>query len=386
MRRTCAGWSRLAPVNQLPLSLQKKLDARASAGSLRSLGKAVDGLVDFSSNDYLGLGREAVAIRAPLGSGGSRLLTGNHEGFEPLERLLSRFHKSEDALVMNSGYAANLALLQAIPQRGDVVFYDSLSHASMRDGLQLSHARSVRFQHNDLQDLNACIERERQNCTGRMYVLTESVFSMDGDSPDLAGLVALAQKMNVRILLDEAHAVGVVGALGAGLAAHLGLEDAIFARVVTFGKAIGGHGAAILGSSELKTYLINFARPFIYSTALPLAATQHVMNSYTRLQQEPGRVEQLGEVVSRFRESVQKHNLHHYFIPSTTAIHCCVIPGNEQVSLAAHLLQEAGHDVRPIKSPTVTAGRERLRFCLHSYNTASQIDGVLAALQVFLQS
>ncbi len=244
--------------------LIKKIEERKSAGSLRQL-KLVRGMVDFCSNDYLGLA-SLLKVGNPglqLGSTGSRLLAGNYPLIEEVEMEIAEFHQSEAGLIFNSGYDANVGLLSCVAQKNDTIIYDSLSHASIRDGVRLSFAQSWAFNHNDLVDL----EKKLQLATGQLFVVTESVFSMDGDKAPLVEIVELCKTYKAALVVDEAHATGIIGDKGAGLVQAMGLQQHCLARVHTFGKALGCHGAIVLGSKILRTYLINFARSLIYTTA-----------------------------------------------------------------------------------------------------------------------
>lgn len=264
----------------LPSKLLKKLEQRKIGNSLRKLPKKNNALIDFSSNDYLGFARNRkvseVGARilqndnsAENGATGSRLITGNHLLYEGTEKMLADFHQSNSALIFNSGYDANLGFFASVPQRGDLVFYDELIHASIRDGISLGNAKAQKFPHNNFKNLEEKIQKEKGKLLpdAEIFVVTESVFSMDGDSPDLKVLSKLCKKLKCRLIVDEAHAVGVFGANGVGLVQVLGLQNEVFARIVTFGKAMGCHGAAVLGDAKLREYLINFARSFIYTTA-----------------------------------------------------------------------------------------------------------------------
>lgn len=378
-------------MTEFPKKLMAKLTERQDNNSLRMLPMP-KGLIDFSSNDYLGLARnEAIFIKASKllqkkgvianGATGSRLLTGNNGLYRQLEEVLASFFSSESALVFNSGYDANIGFFSAVPQRTDVVFYDELSHASIRDGIGMGLATSYKFKHNQLEVLSRQIDRVRERKIGSdIYVVTESVFSMDGDTPDLKALVELCASKGAYLVVDEAHAVGVFGKRGEGLLNELGLQDMVFARIVTFGKAMGCHGAAILGSDALKSYLVNFARSFIYTTGMPphslatiLAACEHLSAS-GREQQE------LSANISFFKDQLKNYDLEASFIPSNSAVHCCLVEGNEKVKNWSLQLQDRGFDVKPIMSPTVPKGQERLRFCLHSFNTENEIKDVLLIL------
>ncbi len=267
-------------MQNLPKKLKKRLEERAKNNSLRTLSVA-DKLIDFSSNDYLGLGK-LVKLggleQFNIGAGGSRLLTGNHKGYVVLESWLSTQYGLEAALVFNSGYDANLGFFAAVPQKGDIVLYDALSHASIRDGISLSNARAFKFRHNDLEHLEERLKHFRStNIAEEIYVVTESVFSMDGDSPDLIALNDLCLAFGALLVVDEAHALGV---FGLGKLQQLGIAQKVFAQIITFGKGLGCHGAAILGSNDLKLYLINFCRSLIYTTALSEHATACILQNF----------------------------------------------------------------------------------------------------------
>lgn len=367
-----------------PRQLSDKLDARKADAAFRSL-TLPGSLIDFSSNDYLGFARNPIVVSETMSGGatGSRLITGNHEWYEPSERAIAAFHHCESALIFNSGYDANVGLLSAVPQRGDVVLYDSLCHASIRDGLRLSHAHSYKFEHNDLEDLERLL-RQHQGKT--VYVVTETVFSMDGDSPPLVRLAELTDRYAAYLILDEAHALGVFGNCGEGLVQEFGLQDRVFARVVTFGKALGCHGAAVLGSILLRDFLINFARSFIYTTALPPHSVAVISGSYARLASANDAMDALRASIIHFSREQNRLGLAPLFVGGKSAIASAIIPGNSRVRRMSTDLRDGGFDVRPILSPTVPEGQERLRFCLHSYNTAEQITAVLEKLAGLLFS
>ena len=368
-----------------------KLTERQTNNALRKLPMP-KGLIDFSSNDYLGLAQNGTIFKNAAnilkkkgvianGATGSRLLTGNNGLYGELEVVLASFFGSESALVFNSGYDANIGFFSAVPQRTDVIFYDELAHASIRDGIGMGLAQSYKFKHNQLEGLSGQIDRARERKPDSdIYVVTESVFSMDGDTPDLKALAELCISKGAYLVVDEAHAVGVFGSRGEGLLHELGLLDKVFARIVTFGKAMGCHGAAVLGSDSLKSYLVNFARSFIYTTGMPphslatiLAACEHLSIS------GEGKM-QLMRNINFFKEQLRGHNLEAHFIPSDSAVHCCLVEGNEKVKNWSLQLQDKGFDVKPILSPTVPKGQERLRFCLHSFNTENEIKDVLLIL------
>jgi 8-amino-7-oxononanoate synthase len=362
--------------------LRKKLQERRDQDAYRQLRLPV-GKTDFCSNDYLGIVTEGLLEkpaaggpdRASLrhGSGGSRLLAGNYALIEETEKEIALFHEAPAGLLFNSGFDANLGLLSAVPQRGDTILYDYLSHASIRDGIRLSFARSFSFMHNDTADL----EKKLQAATGTLFVVTESVFSMDGDQAPLQEMAAICAKYGAQLIVDEAHATGVVGTSGEGLVQQLGLQKKCFARIHTFGKAVGCHGAIVLGNDTLREYLINFSRAFIYTTALPETSVRAIRDAYRLFPELSGHREQLRQLIGAFREQV----LHLKRPESVTPIQVVIIPGNEAVKKTAMRCQDNGLDVRPILYPTVPKGSERLRIVLHSFNTEQELSRLLPFLK-----
>lgn len=377
-------------MKSFPQSLSDKLNQREAANALRKLTEPGD-RVDFSSNDYLGFSRSEAIFDAAHnylanagisnnGATGSRLISGNHSLYAQAEAVISKFHNSESALIFNSGYDANVGLFSSVPQKGDIVLYDEYIHASIRDGMRLSLAKAYKFAHNDMHSLERLLKKAANDIEdGEVYVVTESVFSMDGDSPDLMAMANLCQNYNARLIVDEAHALGVFGDKGEGLVQQLKLEDKVFARVMTFGKGLGCHGAAILGTPQLRQYLVNFARSFIYTTALPPHSLATMLVAYSFLEKHPENQKGLKNIVSFFTSEVKRLKLE-TFIYSASAIHCAVVPGTERVKNIASVLQQNGFEVKAILSPTVPQGQERLRFCLHSYTTPQQVTQVLELL------
>ncbi len=415
----------------LPKKLQDKLDLRVSDQSIRQLGNPND-VVDFSSNDYLGFSKSKSIFEDSTnylhdhnltqnGATGSRLLTGNYSLYNEVEHQISKFHNAEAALIFNSGYNVNLGFFSSVPQRNDIILYDEFCHASIRDGIAMSKAKAYKFKHNNLEDLTTKIKRhhskkilETEVSEVEIYIVTESVFSMDGDSPDVIEMVKLSKQSGAKLIVDEAHAVGVFGDKGEGLVSKLNLEDFVFARIITFGKAVGGHGAAILGSTTLRDYLVNFSRPFIYTTGLPPHTLATIKVAYDELVNSRQLVQDLGTTkikalkalhrnIDFFKKETARLMLSHShsaenplqsdkfreekfgFISSDSAIHCCIIAGNVRVKTVSEALKKAGFDVRAILSPTVAKGKERLRFCLHSYNSEADITKVLELLAIFVK-
>lgn len=364
--------------------LNNELDNRKLINSYREL-KVIKDKVDFSSNDYLGFAQNEdlksniinkIKKIPGIGSGGSRLLTGNNIQIEILEKEVAEFHMAPAALFFNSGYEANSGLISTITKRNDTIIYDELIHASLREGIRLSNAQFFSFRHNDLIDL----EIKLQKTVGEKFVIIESVYSMDGDLARLNEIVSITKRYKSNIILDEAHATGVIGNKGEGLAQHLELQGKIFARVHTCGKAIGNNGAFVLGSDTLKNYLINFCRPFIYSTAPNLMQVIAVAEGYRFLKEAGQLVAGLKENCIYFKQQIARFK-NIQLLPSASAIFSILIPGNEAVKLAANYLQNENFDIRPILSPTVAEGSERLRVCIHSFNTKQEIDELISFLE-----
>lgn len=377
--------------------LEAALEERRSRKSLRRLTAETD-LVDFCSNDYLGYARsdalqqmigeeEARQAHRKIGSTGSRLISGNSEYYEGLEKHIAKFHRAETGLIFNSGFDANIGLFSCVPQRNDIILYDQLVHASIRDGIRLSHARAFSFKHNSISDLKRRIasqDAEHKALTGNVFVAVESVYSMDGNFSPLKDLAELCSRHGAGLIVDEAHATGVFGGKGEGRVAELGLENDVFARLHTFGKALGSHGAIVLGSQTLRSYLVNFARPFIYTTALPFHSLAAIRCAYELLAGSDTATVQLRRNISFFKRRVGAE-IQKRMIPSDSAIQCVIMPGNEQVRAAAREIQDAGFDVRPIMHPTVPAGSERLRFCLHAFNTEDEIEVLIKKVGAILK-
>jgi 8-amino-7-oxononanoate synthase len=361
-------------VNPAEQFLKNKLDQRRADGLFRIL-KAENNLVDFCSNDYLGFARNETLkgliedemhanAGSLIGSTGSRLLSGNSSYVETLEKDIVAFHSAAAGLIYNSGYDANLGLFSSLPQKGDTIILDELAHASIIDGARLSFANRFSFRHNSLDSLEEKLKHAKGNC----YVAIESVYSMDGDTSPIADIIQLTEKYKVQLIVDEAHAVGL---FGKGLVCQLGLENKVFARIVTFGKALGCHGAIVLGSSLLRDYLVNFSRSFIYTTAATFHQFASIRMAYKYLSGAGEEVEKLKGNIRLFKTQTASNNLQ--LIDSDSAIQCLIAGSNEKAKEIARQLQDAGLDVRPILSPTVPKGSERIRICLHAFNTPEEI-------------
>lgn len=365
--------------------LQQDLAQRKASNAYRTLNTSPD-QIDLVSNDYLGLG-QTQAILPQLsnsliqpGATGSRLLSGNLPLHETVEAELAAFHEVSSALLCNTGYQANLALLSSLMTRDDTIFYDAYLHASLRQGLQLSNARCYKFRHNDIGSL----AQKYRAAKGRVLIVVESLYSMDGDEAPLEALADFCHAHCCDLVVDEAHATGIMGQQGEGLVQAKGLAACVTARIHTFGKAVGTQGAVILGSQTLKAYLVNFAKPFIYTTALPPVLLQCIRNSYytfPRMHEARQKVKSLSQYLEEQLVAQGRTVIH-----GRGPIKALIVPGNDHVKRLAAYLQEAGFDVRPILAPTVPQGQERLRICLHAYNTFAQLDALLTAIHQYTET
>ncbi|MEX0811468.1 MAG: pyridoxal phosphate-dependent aminotransferase family protein [Chitinophagales bacterium] len=375
---------------QLETLLQKRKDKLL----FRSL-KDSSGLIDFCSNDYLGFSTLGILKNALgkqedinseskfYGATGSRLISGNSREHEALEVYLAEFYQREAALLFNSGYDANLGLYSALPQKNDLVLFDELCHASIRDGLKMCRGKSLSFPHNDLEALETHLQYNSDKYA-QIYVATESVFSMDGDFAPLKELVKLKEKYAFELLLDEAHATGIFGKNGEGRAVELNLHNEIFASVHTFGKALGAHGAVVLGGQILKQFLINFSRPFIFTTALPLSSVKAIKTAHDILSNEDCKLNEISTLRNLLKveiEAIPNAEL----ILSESQIQSLLIPGNERAKAVASALEETGIYAKAILYPTVPKGKERIRICLHEFNTIAEINLLCKTLKEALK-
>lgn len=344
---------------------------RKECVSLRKLSINVS-QADFLSNDYLGMARNKVFHKMMLetiqsdptilaGSTGSRLISGHSAEVHETESILEQKHHTESALLFASGYVANLTLFSCIPQRQDTIIVDEYIHRSVHDGCSISKATKWKFRHNNLEDLEAKLKRAKGLC----FVAVESLYSMEGDFAPLTAIAKLTDKYGASLIVDEAHAFGV---FGYGLVHQLGLQNSVFATLITYGKAMGSHGAALLCSKLIKTYLINFGSPFIYSTALPDLIWRQVRMGYDFLDNHPALASNL------------RHNIHLFQtqqVPTLSAadspIKSVIVPNNKQLLNLKTFLSQQGLQTYAIFSPTVKLGTERLRICLHTFNKNEDI-------------
>ena len=324
--------------------------------------------IDFSSNDYLGLSghpRLIEAARAALdefgaSSSASRLLSGDLAIHHRLEEETARFKNKERALVFNSGYQANVGILSSLYTVGDAIFSDRLNHASIIDGMLLSGARIFRYSHNDPGHLDALLKRERRKFR-KALIVTETVFSMDGDRPPLKALVGLKEKHGCRIMVDEAHATGIYGKNGSGIVEEEGLSDEVDLIMGTFSKALGSFGAYVAASGEIVDYLINTCRSFIYSTGLPPAVTASNLAALELVRREPHRRERLLGLAQYLRSALESMGLK---VRGSSQIIPVITGENAKAEKFAEILRGLGYWALPIRPPTVPAKEARVRFSL----------------------
>lgn len=360
-------------------------DLRALAAETRLRALAPRAGVDFASNDYLGLAdspalRDAltagIAQGIPAGSGGSRLLRGNHAEHEALEAHAARHYDSEAALYFSTGFAANAALFATLPQRGDLIVHDELIHASAHDGMRLARAGSIAAAHNDPQAFADIIARWRAGGgSGTPWIAVESLYSMDGDRAPLAELAAVADRFDAVLVVDEAHATGVYGANGAGLASDLARRDNLI-TLHTCGKALGCEGALLCAPRVVTDFLVNRGRPFIFSTAPSPLMAWLVRQSLEIVATQPERQARLATLVRHTEARLAPLGI----IASGTQIQPVIIGENDRTMRIATALQAAGFDIRGIRPPTVAQGTARLRIAITLNVDEDNIDAMADAL------
>jgi 8-amino-7-oxononanoate synthase len=356
----------------------------AALGRLRSLRGRTG--IDFTSNDYLGLAESAelqqaaaaaVARGVPVGSGGSRLLRGNHPEHEALETEAAAYFGAETSLYFGAGYIANFSIFSTLPQTGDLVVHDELIHASVHEGLRRGRADFVAVPHNNVDAFDAAIVRWRAaGGRGRPWLSVESLYSMDGDSPDLAELLAVADRHEAMLVVDEAHATGVLGPQGRGLAAAFEGRDNVI-TLHTCGKALGTVGGFILAPRIIRDFLVNRARPFIFATAPPPLTAAITRSALELSRLNPQRRQRLAGLV-RFagNELRRRCNIE----PSGSQIVPVIIGSDQAAVTLAAALQHQGYDVRAIRPPTVAEGTARLRISLTLNVDEATVAGLFDAL------
>ena len=361
---------------------QKELKERKQQNLFRQLPKLDDG-IDFYSNDYLGLSRsqelsQLISHKSKIlnknGSTGSRLLSGNSNYILDVERSIADFHQKESALIYGSGYTANLGLLSSLGKKGTNFIMDELAHASLIDGARLGYANRIRFKHNHLEDL----EKKLRSSKGNKFVIIESVYSMDGDVSPVEEIAKLCESHNALLIVDEAHGIGVLGENGGGMIEKMNVGEKVFAQIMTYGKAPGIHGAAVVGPAWLKDYQINFSRPFIFSTAPSPHQIASIEAFYELIPSRNSERVLLKNVVDYFCSKRTEHGGD--WLESNTQIQSLIVPGNDRAIQLGIQLKEAGINALPIRKPSVAEGTERIRFCLHAYNTNEEIDHLFDVL------
>jgi 8-amino-7-oxononanoate synthase len=348
--------------------VRKRLDVLDEAGERRRLNPPSG--IDFSSNDYLGLAAhplinkrmlEAV-LREGCGSTGSRLLRGERPCFAALERRFAAFKGTEAALYFGGGYLGNLGVLTSFLEPGDVVFSDELNHASIIDGLRLSRARRILFPHRDTNALKRLITAEKGQ--GQKFLVTESLFSMDGDEAPLLEYAEVCREANTALIVDEAHAVGVYGANGSGLIEEMGIDRDVFLSINPAGKALGACGAFVAGPSWAMDYLIQRARTFIFSTAPPPAIADAIGAALELAVSEPQRRQTLFDLSAYMRSALIQHGIYPH--PGRSQIIPVIVGENSRAIAVAGAMREEGFDIRAIRPPTVPEGTARLRISINT--------------------
>ncbi len=337
----------------------------------------------FSSNSYLDLSSEPrikeyagrILNEYGAGSGGSRLTTGTTRIHMELEQAIAAFKNREAALVFNTGYMANVGILSALTQKGDIIYSDQLNHASIIDGCRLSKADLVVYRHNDMDDLEEKIKAHPEK---RGIIVSDGVFSMDGDIVNLPRLTELAGRYGLLSMIDEAHATGVIGATGRGTEEYYGMEGSVDVLMGTLSKAVGGEGGFVCGSRSLIEYLVNKARSFIFSTALSPVSMAADLEGLRLIMEQPERVQKLQENI---RFCCAALNARGIDAASETAIIPIIIGGEARAMRVMELLKERGYYISAIRYPTVAKGSARLRLALMSSHTHEDLEGLADALK-----
>jgi 8-amino-7-oxononanoate synthase len=369
--------------------MDEDLDGLRARAQFRTLDSAHG--INLYSNDYLGLARdprlkqaliEAVAAADSVASTGSRLLSGNSREWESLEAEFADFAGTDAALYFGSGYAANVGLIGAVAGRDDLIFSDALNHASLIDGIRLSGASKIIYPHADVESLEAAL-REHKAHPGAKLIVTESVFSMEGDIAPIARLAELAEIYSAELIVDEAHATGVHGPKGRGICAAGGLGRKVFASVHTCGKALASAGAFVCGSRALRDYLINRARTFIFSTAMPPYLAGQIRAALKLARGADNQRMHLRTISDVLRQRLAAAGIE--CGASSTQIIPIRLGGNEAALSAAARLEDAGFAVRAIRPPTVPAGTSRIRLSLTASLSLDDICRLASAMEAAVQ-
>ena len=374
-------------MNDLEARVRRRLAAWEADGLLRVLQPPAGS--DFSSNDYLNLSRHSLIVgrlaraveREGCGSTGSRLLRGDRDRFTAIEARFADFKRAERSLYFSSGYLANIAVMTTMTERGDVVFSDERNHASLIDGIRLSKATRIVFPHNDVRRLAELLAGTPADV--HRFVVVESLFSMDGDFAPLAEYAAVCRSVGAALVVDEAHAVGIYGERGSGLVEAAGIEGDVFVSINTAGKALGVSGAFVAGPVWAIDYLIQRARPFVFSTAAPPALAEAIDASLDVIRDEPERRQRLDSRVRRLRERLARSGIQ---VPTDCSqIVPVAIGDNDRAVAVARALRADGFDVRAIRPPTVPPGTARLRVSVNAALSDETIDRFAGSLATSLR-
>ncbi len=365
--------------------IQQKLSQAKAVNQLRRLQPLDGNKVDFFSNDYLGFSKKGllqslIPSAKPhsewMGATGSRLISGNHPEITRLEKQVAQSMGSPAALLYNSGYLANVGLLSALGDKDSLFIYDDQVHASIKEGMRLGFGQKTTFKHNDSQDLEKKL-RHHSDSSKRIYILTEGLFSMDGDYPDLNIILQLCEQFQAALIIDEAHALGTLGHKNKGLAHQFRNHPNLLARVLTFGKAAGCHGAMVLGNENLIHFLVNFSRAFIYTTAPSFDQVRTIHASWQLLEQKTN-FQNLDEVIQKYLELVPLES--NTFSKNKSPIQAWFCSDISRLKQKAALAHEAGFNIYPILSPTVKKGTERIRIVLHAFNSPEELSKLIDIL------
>ncbi len=372
-------------LKQWLLDAKKTGACRQLTPVIREIGKhlgladpvAKPDLYDFSSNDYLALSQHPALLNAAqdavkrfgTGTGSARLMSGDLEVFHRLEAATASLKGHEASLLFGSGYLANVGVIPALVGRGDVIFTDRLNHASIYDGCRLSGARIVRFRHNDIDHLQELLEQKRG--TGKSLIVVESVYSMDGDICPLADVVALKSKSSSMLMVDEAHATGVFGENGGGVISRDGLEREVDIAMGTYGKALGSYGAYVSGSTLMKEYLVNRARSFVFTTALPPAVAAASLAAVDLVKNDSSLRDELDANVTCFKEALKERGVPGD--PGPSQIVPLLVGDNHQTVALAEECRREGVFVTAVRPPTVPVGEARLRFSVTLHHSRQEL-------------
>jgi 8-amino-7-oxononanoate synthase len=341
-------------------------------------------LDDFVSNDYLGFAKSTKLKsclknqleKIDLGSTGSRLLSGNHKIITETEEKICNFFNSKSAAIYSSGYSLNIGLLACLSTEKDIIILDSNIHVSLKNSAKLSKAQVFYFRHNDSAHLKKKLQRLQKSCFGAIFVTIESTYSMDGDQANIEEIESICSYFQANLIIDEAHSVGISGTYGEGLSAHLKNKKSILARIVTFGKAFGTQGAALLSSTLLNTWIKNSCHSFIYTTAPSPLNILTISNAIDELQNNSNHLKNI-------KQKIIETNKIFKFNKWKTPIYPFLFSDPLKLEQVSQKLAENKFNVLPIRSPTVRHGQERLRICVHNFNSKEKITKLYSLLEEF---